>query len=196
MASFLRALAGLTAGFIMALGLGVIVSLSKVASNLIVPLLQLCAPISPVAWIPFSIVLFGVGDLSAVFIVFIGIVFLLTLATVSAIRNVDVGLLKAAGVLGAGRHQQWRYIIIPAILPQVFTLLRTNFFAAWMAVLAAEMVGTKNGLGAIILIGRESFNPSLILLGMTIIGLCGWFIDSLLAVIQHRLFWWQASSVN
>lgn len=195
-ASFLRALAGLTIGFIAALSLGIVISLSKTASRLIIPLIQLCAPISPVAWIPFSIIFFGVGDMSAVFIVFIGIVFLLTLATVSAIHNVDSGLLNAAAVLGTRNHQQWRYIIIPAILPQVFTLLRTNFFAAWMAVLAAEMVGTKNGLGAIILVGRESFNPSLILLGMTLIGSCGWLIDILLAGIQRRLFWWQASTVN
>ncbi len=68
----------------------------------------------------------------------------------------------------------WTRVIFPAVLPQVFTMLRINFFAAWMAVLAAEMVGVKNGLGMMIILGREMFNTKLILLGMCIVGATGY----------------------
>jgi NitT/TauT family transport system permease protein len=156
------------------------------------PLIRFAAPIAPIAWLPLGILLFGIGDKTAVFIVFMGTVFILTIATVAAVQNVDQDLLNVAASLGANRRQQWRYVILPAILPQVFTFVRINFFAAWMAVLAAEMVGIRNGLGAMIMIGRESANFNLILIGMFFIGACGWLIDSGLALIQRKLFWWRA----
>lgn len=187
-----RALAGLVIGIIVALTLGLSISLSEIPSRLIMPLVQFAAPIAPIAWLPLGILLFGIGDNTAVFIVFMGTVFILTIATVAAVQNVDQDLLKVSASLGAKRWQQWRHVILPAILPQVFTFVRINFFAAWMAVLAAEMVGIKNGLGAMIMIGRESANFNLILIGMFLIGACGWLIDTCLALIQGKLFWWRA----
>jgi NitT/TauT family transport system permease protein len=70
-------------------------------------------------------------------------------------------------------------------------MLRINFFAGWMAVLAAEMVGTKNGLGMMIILGREMFNTKLILLGMCMVGATGYAVDALLTQIQRRVLWWQ-----
>ena len=87
--------------------------------------------------------------------------------------------------------QVWTRVIFPAVLPQVFTMLRINFFAAWMAVLAAEMVGVKNGLGMMIILGREMFNTKLILLGMCMVGATGYLVDALLVQIQRRILWWQ-----
>jgi NitT/TauT family transport system permease protein len=83
-------------------------------------------------------------------------------------------------------------VIFPAVLPQVFTMLRINFFAAWMAVLAAEMVGLKNGVGMIVILGREMFNPNLIMLGICIIGITGYAVDALLLFVQRRILWWKA----
>ena len=83
------------------------------------------------------------------------------------------------------------HVIFPAVLPQVFTMLRINFFAAWMAVLAAEMVGVKNGLGMMIILGREMFNTKLILLGMCMVGATGYAVDALLVQIQRKILWWQ-----
>jgi len=191
-ATLLRAMAGLVIGIIVALTLGLLISLSEIPSRLIMPLIQFAAPIAPIAWLPLGILLFGIGDKTAVFIVFMGTVFILTIATVAAVQNVDRDLLNVAASLGAKRRQQWRHVILPAILPQVFTFVRINFFAAWMAVLAAEMVGIKTGLGAMIMIGRESANFNLILIGMFLIGACGWLIDSGLALLQEKLFWWRA----
>ena len=82
------------------------------------------------------------------------------------------------------------HIIFPYILPQVFTILRLNFIAAWMAVLAAEMTGLRDGLGAIIMNGRNLFDNNLILLGMCLIGISGFIIDALLKFIQKKFFWW------
>lgn len=192
--SFLRVVVGLTIGFGFAVVFGSLLSVSKWFSLMFSPIVQLLAPIAPIAWVPLALAVIGIGNASAVFIVFMGIVFILTIATRSAIGNVRPEYLKVAKTLGANKRQLWRYVILPSILPEVFTLLRVNFFAAWMAVLAAEMVGLRSGLGAVIMVGRESANANLILIGMATIGFAGYAIDSLLLLIQKRLFWWGGTS--
>jgi NitT/TauT family transport system permease protein len=192
-ASALRVLAGLAIGFAAAIVTGILISASRTVSDFVLPVIRGLAPIAPIAWIPLGIVLFGIGNPTAVFVVFMGIYFILTISTGAAVKAVDERLIKTARSHGASRVQIWTRVIFPSILPQVFTMLRINFFAAWMAVLAAEMVGLKNGLGMMIILGREMFNTKLILLGMCMVGATGYFVDTLLVQIQRRILWWQPS---
>ncbi len=192
-ASAFRVLVGLAIGFVVALLAGILIATSRNASDFLMPVIRGLAPIAPIAWIPLGIVLFGIGNPTAIFVVFMGVFFILTISTVSAVGDVDQKLIKTARSFGATNVQVWTRVIFPAILPQVFTMLRINFFAAWMAVLAAEMVGLKNGLGMMIILGREMFNTNLILLGMCTVGITGYFVDALLVQIQRRILWWEAS---
>jgi NitT/TauT family transport system permease protein len=189
--SALRVLAGLAIGFVAAIATGILISMSGGFADMVMPLIRGLAPIAPIAWIPLGIVLFGIGNPTAVFVVFMGIYFILTISTVASIKSVDQRLIKTARSFGASKAQVWARVIFPAVLPQVFTMLRINFFAGWMAVLAAEMVGTKNGLGMMIILGREMFNTKLILLGMCMVGATGYAVDALLTQIQRRVLWWQ-----
>ena len=189
--SALRVLAGLAIGFAAALVTGILISASGVFSDMVMPLVRGLAPIAPIAWIPLGIALFGIGNPTAIFVVFMGVYFILTISTVAAVKAVDQRLIKTARSFGASRAQVWTRVIFPAVLPQVFTMLRINFFAAWMAVLAAEMVGVKNGLGMMIILGREMFNTKLILLGMCMVGATGYAVDALLVQIQRKILWWQ-----
>lgn len=188
--SFFRVFAGLGVGFICALFTGMAISMSIWVKRFVMPLIEILAPIAPIAWIPLALVVFGIGNQTAIFIVFMGVFFILTIATIKAIETVPEHLLNVAKTLGARRLQLWGYVIFPYILPQVFTILRINFIAAWMAVLAAEMTGLRDGLGAIIMNGRNLFDNNLILLGMCLIGVSGFFIDTLLKWIQKKFFWW------
>jgi NitT/TauT family transport system permease protein len=190
-ASALRVLAGLAVGFVAAIVTGILISTSATISDMVMPLIRGLAPIAPIAWIPLGIVLFGIGNPTAVFVVFMGIYFILTISTVAAVQSVDPRLIKTARSFGASKAQVWTRVIFPSVLPQVFTMLRINFFAAWMAVLAAEMVGLKNGLGMMIILGREMFNTKLILLGMCMVGATGYLVDTLLVQIQRKVLWWQ-----
>lgn len=190
-ASALRVLAGLAIGFAAAIVTGILVSASPAVSDMTMPLVRGLAPIAPIAWIPLGIVLFGIGNPTAIFVVFMGVYFILTISTVAAVKAVDQRLIKTARSFGASKTQVWTRVIFPAVLPQVFTMLRINFFAAWMAVLAAEMVGLKNGLGMMIILGREMFNTKLILLGMCTVGATGYLVDVLLVQVQRKILWWQ-----
>ena len=193
-ASLQRVLIGLLLAFIASLLIGSLAFYIDVFGKLILPAVTLLAPIAPVAWIPFALVAFGIGDGAAIFVVFIGIVFTLTLGTVHHMTHVHQVYIDSARVLGASRRQVMFHVILPAILPNLFVLMRMNFFGAWTGVLAAEMVGVNTGLGTIVMVGRQMMNMNLTFLGMAMIGLVGYLLDAGLAVLQTRVLWWKSSA--
>lgn len=190
--TLLRVFAGMAASLILALVTGALLSLSRTARWVLSPIIKLLAPIAPIAWVPIALVLFGITNEAAVFVVFMGVYFILTLATLAEIQRVPGPYHTLAENFGTSAWQRWWFVTLPAILPGVFTLLRVNFMAAWMSVLVAEMVGLRDGVGAVLMMGRNLFNNNLIMFGMLLIGACGFFIDWLLGLCQRRLLWWSA----
>jgi len=188
--SILRVLSGLFLGLFVAFVFGFFVQANIWLKRFLMPLIRILAPVAPVAWIPMGLILFGIGNQTAVFIVFMGVFFTLSIAVVRAIEIVPSNLINSAKTLGATRFQTWYKVIFPSILPNVFTILRLNFIAAWMAVLAAEMTGLQDGLGAIIMTGRNLFNNEMILMGMVLIGVTGFLFDLALKSIQDKFLWW------
>jgi len=193
-ASVQRVLIGLFLAFVAGVLTGSVAFSFAIVRKLMLPTVTLLAPIAPVAWIPLAIVAFGVGDWSAIFVVFVGIYFTLTLATVKAMTNVDPVYLDAARVLGARRGQIMRHVVLPAAIPALFDLVRMNLFGAWMGVLAAEMVGVNTGLGAIVMVGRSMMNMNLTFLGMAMIGLVGYLLDAAFGLVQRRVLWWRRAT--
>jgi ABC-type nitrate/sulfonate/bicarbonate transport system permease component len=193
-ASLQRVLSGLALAFVSAVTLGSLAFYFDIFGKLTLPTITLLAPIASVAWIPLAIFAFGVGDRAAIFIVFISVVFTLTLGTVNNMQHVDQVYINAARVLGASRRQVIQYVIFPAVLPQLFVIMRINLFGAWMGVLAAEMVGVRTGLGAIVVVGRQMMNMNLTFLGMAMIGLVGYLLDASFGLIQRRVLWWKSSA--
>jgi NitT/TauT family transport system permease protein len=193
-ASVQRVLAGLLLAFVAGVLTGSLAFYFETVRKLTLPLVTLLAPIAPVAWIPLAIVAFGVGDWAAIFVVFVGIYFMLTLATVKAMTNVEPVYLDTARVLGARRWQVMLQVVLPATIPALFDLVRLNLFGAWMGVLAAEMVGVNTGLGAIVMVGRQMMNMNLTFLGMAMIGLVGYLLDAAFAQVQRRVLWWRRAT--
>lgn len=186
--------AGLLLGATASLAVGIAVTYVGVVGRLTLPIITLLAPISPLAWLPVAIFLFGIGNGPAVFMVFIGVFFIMTLATIAQIESVTPMYLDVAATMGASRSQTLRHVVLPAILPGLFMVLRLNLFAAWLVVLIAEAVGVGSGLGQVVLLARNTFNSPLVFFTMTIIGLTGFLLDALLRVVQRRLLWWQTTS--
>jgi NitT/TauT family transport system permease protein len=191
LSSLARVLAGIALGFGLGIACGGFMVYFKCAERLILPVLTLFAPISPIAWIPFAMIALGIGNKAAVFVVVIAVFFLIAIGTVTSIRNVEPIYIKTARTLGATRWQVFYHVLIPATLPSLFIIVRLNLFAAWMSVLAAEMVGVAQGLGAMVMVGRALFNVKMIFLAMTLIGICGLLLDSLLLAIQKKVLWWR-----
>lgn len=189
-ATLCRVTIGLLFGFIAAIICAVPISASLWVRRFLYPLVRIMAPVAPVAWIPLGLVLLGIGNQTAVFIVFMGVFFTLTIGAVAALDAIPKALLENADVLGCSPFQRWFLVVCPYCLPAMFTMLRLNFIAAWMAVLAAEMTGLRDGLGSLVMLGRNLFDNNLILFGMSVIGLCGCLVDFCLSWIQKKYFWW------
>ncbi|GAA1271339.1 ABC transporter permease subunit [Pseudonocardia aurantiaca] len=191
-----RVLTGLAIGFVASLVTGVVVSQLALVGKLILPTVTLLAPISPIAWLPVSIFLFGIGNGPAVFMVFIGVFFVMTLATISEINGVSATYLNVARTMGATRRQTLFQVILPAILPGLLQTLRMNLFAAWMVVLLAEAVGVGSGLGQVVMLARNTFNSSLVFFTMTVIGISGYLLDIVFRQVQGRLLWWRPAGAG
>jgi NitT/TauT family transport system permease protein len=190
-ASLYRVLAGILIGFSLGILTGTLISYYRLLEFLLLPPLTLLAPISPIAWIPFAIVFFGIGERPAIFVVVVGVFFLITIATVTSIRNAEPIYVNVARTLGASRRQVMMKVILPSIMPSLFLILRINLFAAWMSVLAAEMVGVSEGLGAMVMVGRSLFNVRIIFVAMILIGFAGYLLDRFLLYVQRRVLWWK-----
>ena len=188
--STLRVLAGLFAAFVLSLGIGLAVRYLPVLGKLTLPIVNLLAPVSPVAWLPVAILIFGIGDAPAVFLVFIALFFIMTLATLRLIDGVPASYINVARIMGATRAQIFLQVILPAILPGLFIVLRLNLFAAWMMLLIAEAVGVGSGLGLVVMVARTTFNAQLAFFTMAVIGLVGFALDMALRQVQNRVLYW------
>jgi NitT/TauT family transport system permease protein len=188
--STLRVLAGLTIAGIASLCMGVLIRYYGIAEKLILPIVTLLAPVSPVAWLPVAIFLFGIGNGPAVFMVFIALFFTMTLATITQIDSVNRNYINVARTMGATKWQIYSRVILPAILPGLLVVLRLNLFGAWMVVLVAEATGVGYGLGQIISMARNTFNPGLVFFTIVIIGLLGFTFDFALRLVQNRVLFW------
>jgi NitT/TauT family transport system permease protein len=187
-----RVVLGLFIGFSAGVAVGALVHYVRLLRNLLLPTILLLAPISPVAWLPVAIFVFGIGDVPAIFLVFITVFFSIVLATVSQIEGVSKNYIHVARIMGATERQTFWRVILPAILPGLFMILRLNLFAAWMVVLIAEAVGVGTGLGQITSMARATFNAKLVFFTMAVIGVLGFAFDWGLRAVQRKLLWWVA----
>ena len=188
--TIMRVVAGLGLGFVLGVLTGSLIRYFRWFGNLTLPTVTLLAPISPFAWLPVAVYLFGTGDAPAIFLVFLAVYFIITLATIAEIDVVQVTYLNVARIMGATRLQTYLQVILPAVLPGLFMILRLNLFAAWMIVLIAESAGSDSGLGALVMLARNTGNINLVMIGMVVIGMVGFVSDIALRFVQRRMLYW------
>ena len=144
----------------------------------IAPIIEILRPISPLAWIPIAILWFGVGDLAAIFIIFLASLLPLTLTAMNAVGTVTAVHWNAGRNFGLSAPELARKVLAPAILPQLIVGLRLTLGIAWLVVVAAEMIAVNSGLGFLIIDARNAGNRyDLVVAGMVLIGLIGVGLD-------------------
>jgi NitT/TauT family transport system permease protein len=171
---------------LIAVPFGVLLGLWRRGELAVNPMLQLLRPISPLAWIPIAILWFGVGDLSAMFLIFLASVLPLTMTTVHAVHNIEGVHLAAGRNFGLTSRELVRSVIFPAILPQLIVGMRLTLGIAWLVVVAAEMIAVNSGLGFLIIDARNAGNRyDLVVAGMILIGAIGVGLDSLMRRLER-----------
>lgn len=188
-ASLFRVTWGYLIAIIVAVPFGILLGLWRRGELSFNPLLQILRPVSPLAWIPIAILWFGVGDVSAVFLIFLASFFPLTLTAMNAVQNIDAVYLSAGSNFGLTRAQLLRSVIFPAILPQLVVGMRIALGIAWLVVVAAEMIAVNSGLGFLIIDARNAGNRyDLVVAGMIMIGVIGIVLDILIRRMERLDF--------
>jgi ABC-type nitrate/sulfonate/bicarbonate transport system permease component len=182
----MRAFSGFLLAGTVGLGLGLVMSQWRVARQVLSGPLELLRPISSIAWLPLTILWFGIGFASIVAVIFISCVFIILLNTLAAAMRVEPDLVKAALTLGAGRRAVFWKVVIPSALPGILLGLRIALSGAWGGVLIAELIAAREGLGFMIGRAEASFHPELVIGGMVVIGVVGYLLNALFLLLQRR----------
>ena len=189
-ASLTRVVEGFLVAFIVGVPIGLVVGYSKLAENVLSPVIEIMRQIPPMAWIPIALFVFIYGRV--IFIVFIGVVFPLILNTSSGVKSVDPKLIESAQTMGANKPQILTKVIIPASLPSILTGSRIGLGVGWMCIVAAEMladipVGLGYHVWNMAYIGRYAEMVST----MCVIGLIGYLMNGMIQVTDGRLLKWR-----
>jgi NitT/TauT family transport system permease protein len=194
-ASLFRVTWGFGLAVVLAVPLGLLIGWYSRAEMAFNPLIQLLRPISPLAWIPIAILWFGVGDMSAIFLIFLGCFFPLLLTAVDAVRGVPEVYVNIGRNFGLPPLELVRRVLYPAVVPRLLVGLRITLGVAWLVVVAAEMIAVNSGLGFLIVDARNAGNRyDLVVAGMVIIGVIGLLLDIAMRSLEKvKSFRWSYS---
>ena len=185
--SMYRFLSGYVTSVVSAVLLGLILGRFPSVFEYVNPAVQLLRPISPPAWMPFIVLLFGIGDTPAIVIIFIAAFFPVLLSTVSAVGNIDPIYFKVAKNFGIRQPQlTWKFIL-PAAFPQIANGIHLAIGTSWIFLVAGEMVGAQSGLGYQIIDARNNIRADILLATIVVIGVIGIILDGLLKFIENRI---------
>ncbi|MBX3021753.1 MAG: ABC transporter permease [Bdellovibrionales bacterium] len=185
-----RVFAGFALSVLIGTPLGLVLALSPRWRWSVDPLLQFLRPIPPIAWIPLTILWFGLGNGPAYSLTMIASFFPVVLNVYFGVSRIDPQHLDVARAFGATAGQRLREVIWPAALPSILTGYRIGFGTAWMAVMAAEMVASHTGLGYLIQVSQNMLRTDRVLVGMVCIGFVGFLFDRAFLKLQEHWVRW------
>lgn len=190
--SMKRILLGFIIATFLGVSCGVVIGKYNIIYRLTMPAIEILRPIPAIAWVPLSIMLWPGTESSIVFITFLGAFFPILVNTLHGVNSMDNVLLRAAKSLGAGEFSLLIYVILPGILPPVFTGLEIGMGVAWVSLIAAEMIAGQFGVGYFTWESYSLVNYPSIVLGMITIGVLGLICSSSIRFIGRRVMPWLA----
>ena len=191
-----RVLIGFSIASVLAVPLGLFMALNRYVNAVVKPLFDLLKPMPPIAWISISILWFGIGEPSKVFIIVIGTFVPCLLNAYNGVRLVDPELYDVIRTLGGNRRDEILHVCFPASFPAIFAGLQISLSIAWSCVLAAELVSARSGLGFIIVRGMNLSQPEMVIGGMVVIALAAWGTTLLVTALEKVLCPWKRQVIG
>lgn len=187
--SLQRVLLGLSIAFCLGVPVGLLVGYFGTLNQVTNLVFQFIRMISPLAWMPFAVLMFGIGNSSVIFLIAIAGLWPIIFSTAHGVSSIDSSWIKVVHMLG-GRHKDVLLrAVVPAVLPDILAGLRISIGLSWAVLVPAEMLGVSSGLGYFILDTRDRFNYSELGAVILIIGVLGFFSDFLVRILQRQLSW-------
>ncbi|HEY3847000.1 MAG TPA: ABC transporter permease [Acetobacteraceae bacterium] len=192
--SLLRVIEGSAIGVAAGLMLGTGLGLSRGMEAYVRPLFSALAQIPALGWLPLMMLLVGIGEPLKVVIIALAATVPVTFNTMNGIRAVPLGYFEIGRVFCYSRWQLLRSIVLPAALPPIFVGVRYGITHAWLALVAVELLASSEGLGYLLVWGRQLFQLDVVIASMAVIGLIGFALDRALAMIEQRLQRWKETA--
>jgi sulfonate transport system permease protein len=189
--SLLRVGYGLAFGIALGLGLALITGLSRIGENLFDANMEVLNAIPNFALVPLLIVWFGISEVPKITLITIAVAVSIYINTFSAIRSVDAGLVEAARSFGAGRAELIYRVIIPGSLPGFLVGLRLGLTASWLALIFAETINAKKGLGRMMTDAREYFQVDVVFVLIAVYAALGLLSILIVRFLETRLLTWR-----
>jgi NitT/TauT family transport system permease protein len=186
-----RVAEGFVCATLMGVPLGLMIGWSRLAAQLIDPMIQGLRPIPITAWLPFSIALFGIRDVGSIFLIFLGGFYAIVVNTTQGARDVDKNWVRAALMMGVNSRQLLWRVVLPSAMPNIFTGLRVGLGISWTAVIVSEMVAVKSGLGYVLWDAYYVGRMDIVLADMVSIGFMGFISDRFIVLIETRVLRWR-----
>lgn len=193
--SFRRVMIAFGLAAVIGIPVGVLMGFNKTANALIRPIFEFFKPMPPIAWISISILWFGIGETSKIFIIVIGALVPCILNSYNGIRLVDPELYDAIRNLGASYWQEHIQVTAPSCIPAIFAGLQIALSISWTCVVAAELVGAREGVGFVIIQGMKVGNVAMCIAGMLTICLVSFLTSFALTLIERWLCPWLRTSI-
>ena len=182
---------GFTLAALVGIPLGLFIGWNRLVSRLVDPSIQLLRPVPITAWLPFSIAVFGIYDRSALFLIGLGAFYPIVVNTTHGVRDTNLLLLRAARMLGARELAVLAKVVFPSALPSIFTGLRLGIGVAWTAVIVAEMIAVKSGLGYVLWDAYYVGRMDICVATMFSVGLLGFVSDRIILGVSHLVLRWR-----
>jgi nitrate/nitrite transport system permease protein len=186
-ASLQRVALGFALSAIAGVALGMLVGSSRLAMRALDPLFQVLRTVPPLAWLPLSLAAFREAQPSAIFVIFITAVWPIIINTAVGVRNVPADYRNVARVIRLSPFGWFTRIVVPAAAPYIFTGLRIGIGLSWLAIIAAEMLIGGVGIGFFVWDAWNSSNLSDIIVALIYIGLVGFVLDRLMALVGRAV---------
>jgi len=186
-----RVLQGFGLAALVAIPLGLMIGWNRLTGRLVDPTIQLLRPVPITAWLPFAIAVFGIYDASALFLIGLGAFYPIVVNTTHGVRDTNLLLLRAARMMGAGAGTVLAKVVFPSALPSIFTGMRLGIGVAWTAVIVAEMIAVKSGLGYVLWDAYYVGRMDICVATMVSVGFLGFVSDRVIVYASRILLRWR-----
>ncbi len=174
-----------------AIPIGVAMGMSRHARGVFDPPIEFYRPIPPLAYLPLTIIWFGIGESGKLFLIYLACFAPIAINARAGVRSVSIEQIHAAYSMGASRRQVVWHVVLKAALPEILTGMRVAIAFGWTTLVAAEMVAAKAGIGVMVLNAARFLATDIVFLGIVVIGAVAFLFDLIMRRVERALVPWK-----
>lgn len=189
-----RVLYGFGIGTSLGLALGVAMGLSPLVKDYLYPTFRIFAQVPSLGWLPLLMMVVGIDEALKIILISKAAFVPVTINTYNGLRNVPTSLIEVSRVFRFTRWQLLQRVVFPSAFPTIWNGVRYGLTHAWLALVGVELLASSEGLGFLIVYGRQLFQLDVVLAAVVVVGAIGFALDKVLAIVETRLLRWRRDS--